>query len=59
MEPQTDIPRARAQCKIKPRKRLVDDKPGILIMPLIINQAWSIEFMHDQLLEGRSIRLLM
>jgi putative transposase len=43
--------------RIKPRKRLVRDKPEALVVPLGINQVWSIDFMHDQLEDGRSIRL--
>jgi putative transposase len=43
--------------RIKPRKRLVRDKPEALTVPLAINQVWSIDFMHDQLEDGRSIRL--
>jgi len=35
--------------RIKPRKRLVRDKPDALVVPLSINQVWSIDFMHDQL----------
>ena len=43
--------------RIKPRKRLVRDKPDALVVPLSANQAWSMDFMHDQLADGRSIRL--
>ena len=43
--------------RIKPRKRLVWDKEGALVVPLSINQVWSIDFMHNQLQDGRSIRL--
>ena len=43
--------------RIKPRKRLVRDKPDALVVPLSINQVWSIDFMHDQLEVGRPIRL--
>lgn len=42
---------------IKPRKRLVRDKPDALVVPLSVNQVWSVDFMHDQLSDGRSIRL--
>jgi putative transposase len=42
---------------IKPRKLLIRDKPDVLVVPLSINQVWSIDFMHDQLQDGRSIRL--
>lgn len=44
--------------RIKPRKRLVRDKPDALVVPLSANQVWSMDFMHDQLADGRSIRLL-
>jgi putative transposase len=43
--------------RIKPRKRLVRDKPDALVVPLSTNQVCSIDFMHDQLEDGRSIRL--
>ena len=43
--------------RIKPRKRLVRDKPDALVVPLSVNQVWSVDFMHDQLSDGRSIRL--
>lgn len=44
--------------RIKPRKRLVRDKPQPLSVPQSINEVWSMDFMHDQLESGRSIRLL-
>ncbi len=43
--------------RIKPRKRLVRDKPEPLSVPQNINEVWSMDFMHDQLSDGRSIRL--
>jgi len=43
--------------RIKPRKRLVREKPEPLAVPETINQCWSIDFMHDQLSDGRSYRL--
>jgi putative transposase len=43
--------------RIKPKKRLVREKPEPLAEPTAINQVWSMEFMHDQLSDGRSIRL--
>lgn len=43
--------------RIKPKKRLVRDKPEPLAEPEGINQVWSMDFMHDQLADGRSIRL--
>ena len=43
--------------RIKPRKRLVREKPEALTVPLGINQVWSMDFMHDQLEDGRTFRL--
>ena len=43
--------------RIKPRHRLVREKPLPLAVPTEINQSWSMDFMHDQLADGRSIRL--
>lgn len=43
--------------RIKPRHRLVRDKPLPLAVPIAINQSWLMDFMHDQLADGRSIRL--
>lgn len=43
--------------RIKPRQRLVREKPLPLAVPNAINQTWSMDFMHDQLADGRSIRL--
>ncbi|RJG05268.1 IS3 family transposase [Noviherbaspirillum cavernae] len=43
--------------RIKPKKRLVREKPEPLAEPSAVNQVWSMDFMHDQLLDGRSIRL--
>lgn len=34
------------------------DKPEPLSVPQAINEVWSMDFMHDQLQDGRSIRLL-
>jgi len=44
--------------RIKPKKRLRRDKPEQLSVPMSINQVWSMDFMHDQLQDGRCIRLL-
>jgi putative transposase len=44
--------------RIKPRKRLVRDKPEPLMVPMAINQVWSMDFMNDQLGDGRCFRLL-
>ena len=43
--------------RIKPKKRLVREKPDALSVPKSINEVWSMDFMHDQLSDGRSIRL--
>ncbi len=43
--------------RIKPRKRLVRERPEPLGTATDINQIWSMDFMHDQLADGRSIRL--
>ena len=43
--------------RIKPRKQLVRDKPEALTVPESINQVWSMDFMHDQLENGRTFRL--
>ncbi len=43
--------------RIKPRKRIVREKPVPLAVPESINQCWSMDFMHDQLSDGRSFRI--
>jgi putative transposase len=42
---------------VKPRKRLVREKPQPLAVPKAINSSWSMDFSHDQLEDGRSYRL--
>lgn len=44
--------------RIKPKKRLQRAKPEPLAVPLTVNETWSMDFMHDQLVDGRSYRLL-
>lgn len=44
--------------RIKPKKRLVRETPQPLAVPATINETWSMDFMHDQLQDGRSYRLL-
>ena len=44
--------------RIKPRKRLIREVPEALNAPEAINQIWSMDFMHYQLQNGRSFRLL-
>lgn len=43
--------------RIKPKKRIVREKPETLAVPEAINQCWSMDFMHDQLVDGRTYRL--
>ena len=43
--------------RIKPRKRLVRATPQPLTVPAAINEGSSMDFMHDQLRDGRSVRL--
>lgn len=43
--------------RIKPRKRLMRQTPEPLTVPTNVNQVWSMDFMHDQLADGRSIRV--
>lgn len=43
--------------RIKPQKRLNREKPLPLAVPESINESWSMDFMHDQLSDGRSYRL--
>jgi putative transposase len=42
--------------RIKPKKRLYRKKPEPLSVPLSINEAWSMDFMHHKLGDGRSFR---
>jgi len=42
--------------RIKPRKRIKRDKPEALSVPASINQVWSMDFMSDSLVDGRSLR---
>ena len=35
--------------RIKPKKRIVREKPEPLLVPTSINKTWSMDFMHDQL----------
>ena len=43
--------------RIKPKKRLIREKPEPLAVPEAVNQSWSMDFMHDQLADGRTYRL--
>jgi putative transposase len=43
--------------RIKPKRRLVRDKPATLRVPEAVNGVWSMDFMHDHLIDGRQFRL--
>ena len=43
--------------RIKPKKRITRERPEPLEVPQQINQTLSMDFMHDQLADGRSFRL--
>lgn len=45
--------------RIKPKKHLVREKPELLFEPTRINHLWPMDFMHNQLTDGRSIRLFV
>lgn len=42
--------------RIKAKKRLYRETPEPLAVPETINDTWSMDFMHDQLSDGRSFR---
>ena len=44
--------------RIQPRRRLKWYAPEPLKEPIRANQVWSLDFMHDQLADGRKFRLL-
>jgi len=44
--------------RIKPKKRLVRERPEPLAEPIQMNETWSMDFMHDSLSDGRTFRLL-
>ncbi len=43
---------------IKPKKRLKREKPDALAVPDTANHTWSMDFMADQIADGRPIRAL-
>lgn len=43
--------------RIKPKKRIVRETPKPLSVPTAVNEVWSMDFMHDQLSDGRNFRL--
>lgn len=44
--------------RIKPRRRLVREKPEPPAVPDAMNEVWSMDFMHDQREDGQNFRLL-
>ena len=44
--------------RVKPRRRLVREKPDELAVPEAPNRTWSMDFMADRLSDGRAFRLL-
>lgn len=44
--------------RIKPKKRMVRERPEPLAEPTTANEMWSMDFMHDCLSDGRAFRLL-
>ena len=42
--------------RIKPKKRLIREKPEPLAVPEAANQSRSMHFMHDRLADGRTYR---
>lgn len=43
--------------RIRPKRRMVREKPEALAVPSGCNQVWSMDFMRDQLADGRVLRL--
>lgn len=42
--------------RIKPRRRIHREYPGVLDVPMAENQVWSMDFMSDQLVSGKTFR---
>jgi putative transposase len=42
--------------RIKPKRRLQREVPAPLATPAAINEVWSMDFMHDRLVDGRAFR---
>lgn len=43
--------------RIKPNKRIIREKPEVLIVPETVNECWSMDFMHHNLENGKPYRL--
>ena len=44
--------------RIKPKRRIKRSVPDVLKQPSHTNDIWSLDFMHDQMSDGQSYRLL-
>ena len=44
--------------RIKPKRRIKRPVPDVLKQPNHTNDIWSLDFMHDQMSDGQSYRLL-
>ena len=44
--------------RIKPKRRIKRPVPDVLKQPSHTNDIWSLDFMHDQMSDGQSYRLL-
>jgi hypothetical protein len=61
MEPQAclnGLHRVGLNLRFKPCKRLSLEKQVDVTLPLEINQVWSMDFLHNQLEDGRAFRLV-
>ena len=57
MEPQTRLSRlqgAGVKFEVMPKRRLDRDRPEAMVVPIAKNLVWSMDFMHDQLEDGRN-----
>ena len=43
--------------RIKPKKRIIRERPEALKVPGAVNESWSMDFMHDSLADSRSYRI--
>jgi len=44
--------------RIKPKNRLIPEKPEPLAVPATINSCLSMDFMHDQLFDGKKLSFI-
>jgi putative transposase len=55
----SDLQGTRLNLLINSSKRRVRKKPEVLKVPQGINKGWSMDFMHDQIEEGRKFSLFI